>query len=69
MILSTDVTKHFEQIGAFKGRMSTKKFPETTAEDQQMILTMCLYASDHCNPCKSSIMYFKWMAAEMEEYF
>ena len=69
MILSTDVTKHFEHIGAFKGRMSTKKFPENTSEDQQMILNMCLYASDHCNPCKSSIMYFKWMAAEMEEYF
>jgi len=30
---------------------------------------MCLYASDHCNPCKSNIMYFKWMAAEMEEYY
>lgn len=69
MILSTDVTKHFDIIGAFKGRMSTKKFPENTPEDQQMILNMCLYASDHCNPCKSNIMYFKWMAAEMEEYY
>lgn len=68
MILSTDVSNHFEQIGAFKGRMSTKKFPENT-EDHQMIMNMCLYASDHCNPCKNSIMYFKWMAAEMEEYF
>lgn len=56
-------------IVAFKGRISTKKFPEDNAEDKQMILNMCLYASDHCNPCKNSIMYFKWMAMEMEEYY
>ena len=30
---------------------------------------MCIYASDHCNPCKNSIYYFKWMALEMEEYY
>eukprot|EP00351_Strombidinopsis_sp_SopsisLIS2011_P000925 CAMPEP_0116874392 /NCGR_PEP_ID=MMETSP0463-20121206/5845_1 /TAXON_ID=181622 /ORGANISM="Strombidinopsis sp, Strain SopsisLIS2011" /LENGTH=112 /DNA_ID=CAMNT_0004517973 /DNA_START=2227 /DNA_END=2562 /DNA_ORIENTATION=+ len=69
MILSTDISSHFEQIMAFKGRLSSKKFPEDTNEDKQMILNMCIYASDHANPCKSAIMYFKWMAAEMEEYF
>lgn len=30
---------------------------------------MCLYASDHSSPCKISIIYFKWLAAEMEEYY
>lgn len=30
---------------------------------------MCLYVSDHCSPCKTPIIYFKWMAAEMEEYY
>jgi len=30
---------------------------------------MVLYASDHANPCKNSIQYFRWMAAEMEEYY
>jgi hypothetical protein len=69
MILSTDVTNHFDQIMAFKSRMSIKSFPEDTQEDKQMILNMCLYASDHCNPCKSSVMYFKWMQMEMEEYY
>lgn len=69
MILSTDISNHFELIMAFKGRMSTKKFPEDTTEDKQMILNMGLYAADHCNPCKNGVMYFKWMAMEMEEYF
>jgi len=49
--------------------MSTKKFPEDTAEDRQAIMNMCIYASDHCHPCKTNIMYFKWMSMEMEEYY
>ena len=70
MKLSVSVTLFINfDLVAFKGRMSTKKFPEDTNEDKQMILNMCMYASDHCNPCKNSVMYFKWMAAEMEEYY
>lgn len=30
---------------------------------------MCLYAADHSSPCKVSILYFKWLAQEMEEYY
>jgi len=62
MILGTDVSKNFELISAFKGRMSTKKFPEETVEDTILILTMSLYVSDHCNPTKKDTIYFKWMA-------
>lgn len=54
---------------AFKGRLSSKKFPEDNSEDKQLILNMCLYASDHSNPCKVPILYFKWLTAEMEEYY
>lgn len=53
----------------FKGRLASKKFPEDNNEDKQLILNMCLYASDHSNPCKQSIIYFKWLANEMEEYY
>jgi hypothetical protein len=53
----------------FKGRLASKKFPEDNNEDKQLILNMCLYASDHSNPCKLSIIYFKWLANEMEEYY
>ena len=38
-------------------------------EDKQLIMNMTLYASDHAAPCKNSMLYFKWMAAEMEEYY
>jgi len=69
MILSTDVSNHFEQIMTFKSRLSSKKFPEDTMEDKQLILNMSIYVADHVNPTKSSIIYFQWMAAEMEEYF
>lgn len=54
---------------AFRGRMSTKKFPEENSEDKQLIMNIVLYASDHAAPCKQSISYFRWMANEMEEYY
>jgi hypothetical protein len=54
---------------AFKGRLSSKKFPEDTNEDKQIIMNMCLYASDHASPCKTAILYFKWLTNEMEEYY
>jgi len=69
MILSSDISNHFKQIMEFKGRLASKKFPEDNNEDKQLILNMCLYASDHSNPCKLSIIYFKWLANEMEEYY
>lgn len=69
MILATDISSHIDRISSFKARMQTKKFPEDSEEDKQFILNMCIYASDHCNPCKGSTMYFKWMALEMEEYY
>jgi hypothetical protein len=37
---------------SFKARLSSKKFPEDTNEDKQLIMNMCLYASDHASPCK-----------------
>lgn len=70
MILATDISNHFELIMAFRGRVSTKKFPEENrAEDKQIIMNIVLYASDHAAPCKGSMAYFHWMANEMEEYY
>jgi hypothetical protein len=70
MILSTDISNHFDLIMAFRGRISTKKFPEENRpDDKQLIMNLTLYASDHAAPCKGPIAYFKWMANEMEEYY
>ena len=69
MILSTDISNHFEQTMAFRGRLSTGKFPEDTVEDKQMIMNMCLYVSDHVNCAKPTLLYFKWMSLQMEEFY
>lgn len=53
----------------FKSRVSSKKFPEDSADDKLLIMSMVLYCSDHAAPCKNSLLYFKWMAVEMEEYY
>ena len=32
-------------------------------------MNVALYCSDHSAPTKNSVIYFKWMAVEMEEYY
>jgi hypothetical protein len=55
---------------AFRGRITTKKFPEeNNMDDKQLIMNIILYASDHAHPTKISVAYFRWMANEMEEYY
>jgi len=69
MILATDITNHLKHISTLKSRISSKKFPEDTMEDKQLIMNLTLYASDNASACKPTQLYFKWMAAEMEEYY
>lgn len=38
-------------------------------EDKQLIMNIALYCSDHSAPTKVPTLYFRWMAAEMEEYY
>lgn len=33
------------------------------------MMNVALYCSDHAHPAKNSVIYFKWMAVEMEEYY
>lgn len=53
----------------FKSRIASKKFPEDTDLDRQLMMNVTLYCSDHAHPTKNSVFYFKWMAIEMEEYY
>jgi hypothetical protein len=70
MILATDIANHYSLIMAFRGRISTKKFPEeNNMDDKQLVMNIIMYASDHAHPTKNSIAYFRWMANEMEEYY
>ena len=39
----------FVILVTFKSRCSSKKFPENTMEDKQLILNMTMYAADHAN--------------------
>ena len=84
MILSSDISSHFDQISksfdliltaiflllaTFKSRLASKKFPEDTDDDRQLLMNMALYCSDHAKASKNSQLYFKWMAAECEEFY
>jgi calcium/calmodulin-dependent 3',5'-cyclic nucleotide phosphodiesterase len=66
MVLSTDITNHFEQLNAIR---VTKNFPEDNKKDRQALMNILLYASDHAISCKPTLYYFKWMAEQMEEFY
>jgi len=38
-------------------------------DDKQLLMNIGLYCSDHAAPTKIATLYFRWMAAEMEEYY
>ena len=71
MVLATDISKHFDNIMVFKGKLRSPKFPDDSKEmeDKQLIMNYLLYAADHAIPCKPTLTYFKWMADMMEEFY
>lgn len=63
------VLTSFLSLVTFKSRVASKKFPEDTVEDKQLIMNIVLSCSDHAAPTKIPALYFRWMASEMEEYY
>ena len=70
-MLTITVTNHLDSfpVVTFKSRVASKKFPEDTDADRQLMMNVALYCSDHAGPTKNSVLFFKWMAVEMEEYY
>ena len=62
-------TFFFFCLVTFKSRVASKKFPEDTMEDKQLIMNIVLQCADHAAPTKVPALYFRWMAQEMEEYY
>ena len=65
MVLATDISKHNELIMNFKSKAKTNSFKD----DKQLMMNMLLYAADHSSPCKPTLIYFKWVADMMEEFY
>ena len=71
LVLGTDLAKHFELVGYFKGRVEEMKAAGEILSDTDRLaaLTMALKCADVSNPVKNSSLYLRWTERVMEEFY
>lgn len=68
VILATDMTKHFADLGKFKSRLASGDFkPE--GNDKLLCLDMSIHLADISNTTKSWHACKKWIDLLFEEFF
>lgn len=68
MILGTDNSVHFTNLGKLKGRLGSKEFDPVNS-DKNMCLEALLHAADISNPFKPYEIYEKWTHRVLDEFF
>lgn len=68
MILSTDMSKHFADLGKFKSRVVADNF-DPADTDKQLCMNMAMHIADISNPSKPWDISFKWTEWLYEEFF
>lgn len=68
MILSTDMSKHFADLGKFKSRIVADNF-DPADSDKQLCMNMAMHIADISNPSKPWDVSFKWTEWLYEEFF
>eukprot|EP00451_Oxyrrhis_marina_P038530 CAMPEP_0204369302 /NCGR_PEP_ID=MMETSP0469-20131031/44847_1 /ASSEMBLY_ACC=CAM_ASM_000384 /TAXON_ID=2969 /ORGANISM="Oxyrrhis marina" /LENGTH=643 /DNA_ID=CAMNT_0051359001 /DNA_START=44 /DNA_END=1975 /DNA_ORIENTATION=- len=75
MVLSTDISKHFEELGKLKTKTNQQAtsdvpFPDPEKnEDKMLVLCVMLHACDVSNPAKPNQIYLYWTNNVLQEFF
>jgi len=69
MVLSTDMAKHFEELGRLNTRFVSEDFDLTSEEDKLLAKGVLLHAADISNPTKSWELCKPWAERIVEEFF
>ncbi len=67
-ILSTDMQKHFSELGKFKGRISADDF-DPSANDKEMTMNLAFHLSDISNSAKPFNLCKNWIDLLFQEFF
>ena len=51
MVLGTDMSKHFQSLGKFKGKFEREN-TDLQREDKELMLEICIHIADISNPAK-----------------
>lgn len=68
MILSTDMSKHFADLGVFKQRVTSNDF-QPEEKDKLLWMGVGIHLSDISNPTKNWDLTLKWTELLFEEFF
>ena len=67
-ILATDMSKHFADLGKFKGRLASPEF-DASGADKELCMTIAFHLSDISNPAKRFDICRKWTELLYVEFF
>jgi len=69
LVLSTDMSKHFTELGKFKARIGSPDFDFTNQADKDMVLQTMFHLADISNPTKPWKLCQKWTDLLFVEFF
>lgn len=68
IILSTDMSKHFTEMGKFKSRITAADF-DPAGTDKELCMNMVFHLADISNPAKKFDICLKWTELLYVEFF
>mmetsp|Transcript_5078 Transcript_5078/g.4300 ORF Transcript_5078/g.4300 Transcript_5078/m.4300 type:complete len:171 (+) Transcript_5078:221-733(+) len=68
MVLSTDMSKHFSDLGTFKMRLASESFSPDD-DDKLLCMGIGIHLADISNPTKDWGLTLKWTELLFEEFF
>jgi hypothetical protein len=68
MVLATDMSKHFSDLGKFKIRVGSDNF-DPSDEDKMECMNMAIHMADISNPSKKWSISLNWIELLFEEFF
>ena len=69
MVLATDMSKHFGDLGKFKQRMAAGELDMANDDDKLDIMNMGIHMADISNPSKAWSTSVTWVEMLFEEFF
>ena len=69
LILATDMTKHFTELGKFKNRTASSDFDPCSHQDKELMLNFFFHLADISNPGKPWHICKQWTELLFEEFF
>ena len=68
-VLSTDMSKHFSDLGLLKSRMSSDEFDPESEKDKEKLHNLMFHLADISNPTKNWALCRKWTDLLYYEFF